>query len=535
MRALRGPQIAAALRDRWLLALSLVVALPGIWWGLPGSESWAPDAASPRGVGLFAIAETYLPGHHHIYPPLHYALLTVLTIPVHLWTLARSGFDARAFAIAQQDVWPMTIIEVVARAVSVVMALATIRNIARLAGGGLLAGACAALYAPFAYYAKLGNLDIPALCWATSCLCAMRARNSKWTIVYAVCAALTKDQAVGLLVLPGIVYFWQQRRQAKLLGKYVLAAVAAYALASGALTNPSGFAARIGELLGPASQSWANHPKSWQGRVDLVVAIVRELGDASSWPIVVLAAVGVYLGRKRPLLALAALSFFATFALGARRSEPRFVMPMGLLLLPYAASTLRAARAKLTHTHPALYPAMATAALLPSLWSVLSMNATLIVDARYSVETYLAKLPADKTVAYIGGPKFAPRFPHGAMRPGPESLDSRSGLPGLREVVAPLAATDADVLVVSTEFRDVAVGSAAPFGVNAYVDAESAKFFGSLPVASDAGEVSSIGYRLVAKFGCSLPLMLKCRPIHGSAGGELRVFERVTPTPRRPQ
>jgi hypothetical protein len=465
-----------------------------------------------------AIAETYRWGHHHIYPPLHTLLLTLLTAPVHLWTLLHTGVDARAFAEAQQAVWPMTIIEIVARLVAVAMAGLTIRNIGRLFGNGLTPALCALLYAPFAYYAKVGNLDVPALFWVSCALVAARACNIHMFSVFAVCAALTKDQAVGLLLLPALWLAWETRaRPGTLLRSCSLAALG-YGVLSGALVNPHGFAARIAELAGPASQTWANHSTGLSGRVEMIRAIVAELADASSPIVLVLAALGLWFVRTRPLPALAALSFFLTFLLGARRSEARFVMPLGLMLLPYASIPL----AMLRKRSNAAANAVTVFALLPAGAAVFAQNATLVGDARYGVETYLAALPARTSIAYLGGPKFAPRLPKGASRPGVEPLETRDGLAGMREVVQSALLPDADVLVLSSELQGEA--GKVPHGVSAYMDPSSQAFLRAL----HKGETS---YERVLEAHCTVPWPFRCRPIHGSAGGSLSVYRRRSFTP----
>jgi len=80
----------------WPVWLAVLFALVGVTWGLPGSDTWAEDAMSPRTCGLFAIAETYRPGHFHVYPPLHVALLTLTSLPWELGTIFRVGFDRAA-------------------------------------------------------------------------------------------------------------------------------------------------------------------------------------------------------------------------------------------------------------------------------------------------------------------------------------------------------------------------------------------------------------------------------------------------------
>jgi hypothetical protein len=131
------------------IALGLAIAV-GFSWGLPGSDSWMADSISPRSCGLGAIVETYLPGHYHKYPPLHMALLSVLSLP---WMgLAASRVGAGVDALGAELIKPlyMTGIEVSARLVAAAMAIFALRFTmehwgrlagprARLAAGAVLA------------------------------------------------------------------------------------------------------------------------------------------------------------------------------------------------------------------------------------------------------------------------------------------------------------------------------------------------------------------------------------------------------------
>ena len=79
------------------VGFALAVAV-GLGWGLPGTDSWADDSISPRSCGLGAIVETYWPGHFHHYPPLHMALLTLLSLPWMALAASRVGTNVDALS-----------------------------------------------------------------------------------------------------------------------------------------------------------------------------------------------------------------------------------------------------------------------------------------------------------------------------------------------------------------------------------------------------------------------------------------------------
>jgi hypothetical protein len=447
------------LSQRWLYLASAALFLFGINWGLPGNESWAPDAVSPRAVGLLAIAETFQTGHFHIYPPAQMALLTLLTAPITLNTLFTVGIDKalthpEAFEAVQTGRWAMTSIEIVARLVSTLMALGLVRNVAILFGGNLegrhlrnlrspmVIVMCISI-APLSYYAKVGNLDVPALFWASAALVSLRLERLKRFAACAVMAALTKDQAVGLLCLPLSFYvvvclrrhgfaFWRGRLRDGQAVATVLLSVLGYGLLSGAIVNPSGFRTRIQLLLGPASQSWSPYAHTGAGTRALLLDIARNLGSSSSFGLMLIASVSGALvvsnvlprslrvpaarlsakGRLRLALPLlAAGSFFLLFTLGARRTEARFLLPIAVFLFPYASYSLVDARLSLRQHAFGLRGMALGVMTLPGLLLAISVGASMVSDARYAMEKELARLPAGATLTAIGGPKFLPRFP----------------------------------------------------------------------------------------------------------------------------
>src|SRR5580693_7640644 len=120
-------------RSEMFLTLGFAIAIAvGFGWGLPGGDSWSADSISPRSCGLGAIVETYRPGHFHTYPPLHMALLTLLSLPWMALGALRVGVHADALGPELVKPLYMTGIEVGARALAGAMALGIVWNTMRL-------------------------------------------------------------------------------------------------------------------------------------------------------------------------------------------------------------------------------------------------------------------------------------------------------------------------------------------------------------------------------------------------------------------
>ena len=546
---------AARIPDVWIVGGFAVAALVGIGWGLPGSDAWAADAISPRAAGLGAIAETYLPGHHHQYPPLHMLLLTLLSLPFMGIAAVRSAGGTDALARELIEPFYMTGIELGARLAAVAMGVgvvvSTLRLWTRIGGrtAGLAAAAVVASNAVLVYYAHTGNLDLPYLFWSTWALVELDRvlagePRERQALLLATAAVLTKDQAAGIFLVVVPWALWVAHRAGGAtrarMWRAVLSSGLAYAALSGALVNPRGFAARLALLFGPASQDWATYPRGAAGTAAILRAMALAVPRFASWGVALAAAVGVAMAlfaRARPegvsrarrlVPLLAAVSFTLFFTLGARRTEDRFLLPQSVLLLPYAALLFAAcaARARETRWRACLSIACAVA-LLPSVIGVASMDATLLADARYAAERFLDALPPGTTVEVYGGPHFLPRLPASLVvaRAGSDDPGARSHLPGVTEVLDP--AMDPrprapEYIVLSTEFSDAAVATRAVramYGVTSYTDAASRDLFAAL-------FAGTLGYDRVLRATCRAPWPLRCREVHGSTAGEVWIYAR---------
>ncbi len=188
-----------------LLLLSFGLNAWAIDWGLPSPSGWAPDELLPSAV-LEGMSRHFSGGWHDKYPPFHYYLLSVLYAPGLKAEHLPTGMPLPPEAYHR--------LFLIGRGLSLLMAAGTLLLVYRCgreAGdrrAGLLAAAITALMAPFVYYAKLANLEVPYLFWWVLSLLFLlkvldrhRRRDYLLLAATAVLAVTTKDQAYGLYAL----------------------------------------------------------------------------------------------------------------------------------------------------------------------------------------------------------------------------------------------------------------------------------------------------------------------------------------------
>ena len=458
----------------WLLVGLFVLRLVGIGWGLPASDGWDNDGVAPRDF-LVGLVQTVTPGQYATYPPVHLALLAVLTAPVTVVALLRAPALTRADVVAQMLLVPnMTIIAVVARLVSLFMSLGVVWAIAKIAEElrGERAAFCAAAFVgvnvPLTYYAHTTNLDVPYLFWGCLALLALvrtvvrhEPRRLRSWAIFAALAVGTKDQAYGLYLLAapaGLGLWltldpWARQNARVVLREAAVAAGIALGLVlivDGVVFNPSGFRERVRFLLGPASQAYAQYTDDWAGRAGVVRDLAARFGLFYPWPFAVLVALGLAMllrdVRRDPVRAVAGLlpvlvmaSFTLTFNCVARRTDHRFALPQTVLLAVYGGIALdrlcyrlRAAPAR------GLARLAAGCAFALALFDAADVDANLLLDPRYDAEAWLrAHVAPSDTVETYGLNVYMPRFPAGVRvtRVGPEPSDHRSPMPDVEEVL----------------------------------------------------------------------------------------------------
>jgi 4-amino-4-deoxy-L-arabinose transferase-like glycosyltransferase len=468
-------RVAARSPVAWALLGLAALRAVGIGWGLPASDGWDNDGVAPRDF-LPGLLESFTPGHYTTYPPLHLLVLAVATAPITTIALLHAPSLRPAALVAHFIQVPyMTAFAWVARLVTLVASLVLTWSLSQLAAAcwgrraGLLALLSCGLCVPLTYYAHTTCLDVPYLAWSSLALLVLtravvegKPRRIRTAMVLAALAVATKDQAyaVFLFSLPGLVLAWWVLERRTPLGTAILREVATgaalallvLALVDGAVANPNGFRARVGFLLGSASQDFAQYERSWQGRGRAVLDVFYAAASGYPWAIapLVLGGLAIHLRtttgatRIAGLIPLAAaVSFTAGFNVAARRVEDRFVLPQALFLSLYAAVAIdwllaRSRRRLLRGT--ALVAAVALFAL--ATFRCFESDAALLFDPRYDVEAWMAAnmRPGDIVETY-GNNVYLPRFPPAARvrRVGPEPLGRRNPLPNVTEVEAPYA------------------------------------------------------------------------------------------------
>jgi len=572
-RALAGALAELPPAERGLLLAIGVLHVVGIGWGLPASDGWDVDGVSPRDF-LSGIVKTATPGDYFTYPPLHLLLLTVLTLPVTLVALARAPSLAPHDVIqAVVQVPVMTTFAIVARVVSLVMSLGIVLVIGKLARA--IAGprarpwamAIAGVEVAGTYYAHTSNLDIPALFWGSWALLTLveaiktdEPRTLRRVAVLAACAIATKDQAyaVFLVSMPCVLVLWAAARQRQ--GSGTLAELVRETLwlvglgvllvlvLDGALINPTGFAARVRFLTGPASQDFAQYSKDWPGRIAAFRDAVTFLPNHYPTAMAPVFGLGLALaalrtrGRDRiaalvPLFAI--FSFTLAFNCVARRVEERFVLPQMQLLAVYGGcaigGVLESAPVVRSRALSWMVRIGAAAGVLSGLRLSAIVIATMLGDARYDAEAFMRENVREGDVIEVYGSNvYLPRFPSAArvQRVGSGPVTSRNPMPDIVERQDPLGAIATRAprwIVVSTgyawrflrETKDEETGHVLPESQRmSLADADATQHMRALFAGAAGYEVAHVSH-----YEGHLPL-LPPRPLHASLACDVWVFRR---------
>ena len=420
--------------------------------------------------------ETYWPGHHYTYPPFHLLLLTLASAPVWLSTLVRApALEPAAVIHTFIGVPTMTAMAVVARAVAVVLSLGLLWNIAEIAKllrGSARAGAWAAtacgLDAVLTYYSQTTNLDLPylfwsviALRWLVHAIVHRAPRSLRRMVVFAAVAVTTKDQAYALFVLgvPLALVAWlildAQARALipallKELGVGLAIGIPFILVIDGAVTNPSGWGARVAYLLGSASQDFAYYPATLSGRLHAARDSLLSFEQFYPWAFAGLAAIGVVVACRAPDRArraaglvplFAALSFTIAFDMSARRSEHRFALPQMVLFGIYAGLALDELQTRFGSNrgwrNRRVFAVGIAPVLLYALFKCVAVDVAMVFDPRYAAERWMSEhvQPNDRMEIY-GSNVQLPRLPLDASieRVDVNGVEGRNPILGVTEV-----------------------------------------------------------------------------------------------------
>jgi PA14 domain/Dolichyl-phosphate-mannose-protein mannosyltransferase len=417
----------------WIVAGSLLLNLTGLWWGLPGG-SWAPDELTPLTV-LSAASLGFSHGWYDRYPPFHYFVLTAAFSPMILFeSLGRIDLGSE----------PTYTVLAVVGLVSAAAGLGTVMAVyacgARAFGrrAGLFAAAAIALVAPFVYYAKTANLDVPYLFWvALSLLFYLRVLDTLKPgdfAGFAACAALavcTKDQAYGVYLLTPLVIvhrMWEVNRhagdsqplvRAALDRRWLVSALIAaviFVLGQNLLFNWSGFVEHVRYITGGGSQSYRGFEPTVAGRAALLWLTLDLVRVAWGWPLFLAGIAGVCValadrqGRRMAFwLAVPAGSYYLTFVNVVLYNYDRFVLPICVVVAPFAG--LAFDRLTASGRARAWRIGGATAIVAYTVLYAATVDQAMLQDSRYTVERWLrAHVGEHDLVGFVFPQQYYPRL-----------------------------------------------------------------------------------------------------------------------------
>ncbi len=419
---------------RWILLGSLVLNAAGIWWGLPGN--W-PGAEPTPGLVAEAEAQRFANGWHDTYPPFHFYVMSAANLPLRFaeqmgWLrLADDMRDGAALFMF--------------RSVSLLFSIGIVtaawwlgrRSFGRRAG--LWAATSFALVAPFVYYAKTANMDVPYLFWfALSMVCyvrildALRMRDFLLFALTATLSVCTKDQAYGLYALmpvPIVIQLWRENGRRgnahPLLGALVdrrlwaaaAAAAVAFALCHNLLFNWSGFRAHVNFIVGPGSVDYQLFDPTFAGQMELLRLTLWLMQQSLAWPLTVACVAGLVLAFRTPRLRevslwllVPAASYYVTFLAVILYNYDRFVLPICFVLAPFAGLAIDRFLAWSRLPRPARLAATGGAVAYMVLYAA-TVDVLMIGDSRYVIEKWLAaRVQKNELVASTFAPDYLPRL-----------------------------------------------------------------------------------------------------------------------------
>ncbi len=425
-----------------IVAFSLALNVIGIRWGLPSRYGWAVDELNPRVI--LAGIETRFSGdwHEPAYPPLHYYLLAATYLPV----LALDLVDPMS---VEGHTWFFLF----GRGLSLMMGMGIVLLLYHLGRdffdslAGAFAAVTIALAAPFVYYAKTANLEVPLLFWFLLSFFFFRRVDARGELrdylgftLSAVLAMGTKDQAFAFYILPlaafailrvrgegSLVAVMRDRR----LLLSLLAGILSFLALHNVFFNYRGFLHHFEEIL------WARRQYSlFEGTLAHQIAMlrqtVRHLGFVLGWPLFTAGAWGLVLALREERLRRSTLwtllfgvSYYLFFIVPVLSTWLRYAMPLAALLSLFAglACSRLWSRGVWART-------LVGIALVYSLGRALSVDALLLEDTRYDAERWLREnVSPGEVVGFMGPEYYLPRlheFSTKRLRPTETVLERES-------------------------------------------------------------------------------------------------------------
>jgi len=401
-----------------LLAVAALAYCAAITWGIPG-QGWAPDEIIPTDF-LDAFDRHFSHGWWSKYPPAQFYVCSIASAPLLAWR----WLDPSAFAASPGPELLWLTFRVVTMAMGVATTLMVYLCATYLYGtwSAFVAAAIAAFTMPAIYYAKVANVDVPYVFWFSISLVAfVRILVDASLIdylVFAIAATLavcTKDQAYGLYVLPAAALVLIRRKH---LLPSALAAGVTFVLCHNLLFNLSGFRTHLRYISGSGATPFRMFESTLSGQWELWQTVWMLARVSMGWPVLLLCGAGIvaslaqrdHASRRLWWLLLPALSYHFAFMGVVGFTYDRFLMPMFLSLA--LAGGFAVSRLEQTAPRLRTWGRAGVAALLTyTAVYVLSVDAAMLRDSRYAVETWIrGNVEPGATVGRVGPIEHVPRI-----------------------------------------------------------------------------------------------------------------------------
>jgi 4-amino-4-deoxy-L-arabinose transferase-like glycosyltransferase len=415
---------------RLLLAAAAVLYAAGVWWGVPWQ--WGPDELGPDYI-YYSIRMHFAGGWHDKYPPVQYLLDALVCLPAYV----AAKFGLLKLTSYETESTLLVLMRLLTVAMLVGAVAAIYQTACQLYGRrGAIAAAIVAGFTPvFTFYAKLANVDAPALFWLAWAIYfyvrVVRGGAGRDLLGYAltaVTAIATKDQMGGFFVLPSLHLAWLAARRQAWRPLLTAAAVSTVVLVfeMDIPFNLEGFRAHVQMITGEASQPFRLHGSTLQRQTMVAWLTLGQTAWAMAWIGLAAAAAGIAIEirRRRFLwLLLPAISYYVFFLVVAGYVYDRFILGLAFVLAIFAGAFVDSV---LRDDAPARRWRMAACAagLAFVVWTGVSIDLMMILDSRYAAARWIGMHRMHGRVGLVGFQPYLPYIPGGVrLMGGPNEFE----------------------------------------------------------------------------------------------------------------
>lgn len=439
-----------------IFAFSLYIV--GINWGLPNTISWMADSLAPWDP-LIGVSQAFSFGYFNKYPLVHQVILAVVDLPVVVYAVASharsSGFDFYQFLYYVRSAEFATILIYIARFISVGMGIGTLylfyKSVREVFGtkAGVWATALLSFNTVLIFYSHTAKVEVPHIFWAMAAIYYLirvvkyhQRKDYIYTAVFSCLSIGTKDQAYAIFIIPFLVYLFvypalTSKAENGIINSvfrknnlvFIIVFFVGIILVENVLLNWEGLLYRFQHLTGDGgtrSIGYAMNPEGvyalWR---DVFEAIMMDAMGLPVFAVSLLGAVLLFTEKKKrdgvllleSIFLIAMLSFMVFFVQIIRQSSIRFVMIQSVLFTAYGGYALSRASAFITNrsfTLKTAFTVIVAAGASFSLYNAVSVNVTLLHDARYESESWMDNnIASGATIEYYTYLHYLPRFPEG--------------------------------------------------------------------------------------------------------------------------